>query len=140
MDLVESSYRLTQGFPNSELYGLVSQIRRAAVSVPANIAEGYVRESTREYLQHLSIAQGSLGELETHFEIAARLAFLSPGDLQALLEAISSLRKQLFKLRDAIARKLELTPDSRLPTPAKPPTPDSRLPTPAKPPAPGSRL
>ncbi|HEY8692428.1 MAG TPA: four helix bundle protein, partial [Chloroflexota bacterium] len=100
MDLVESSYRLTQGFPNSELYGLVSQIRRAAVSVPANIAEGYVRESTREYLQHLSIAQGSLGELETHFEIAARLAFLSPGDLQALLEAISSLRKQLFKLRD----------------------------------------
>ena len=65
MDLVVRVYRLTQGFPTHELYGLTSQMRRAAVSIPSNIAEGHTRESSKEYLHHLSIAQGSLAELET---------------------------------------------------------------------------
>lgn len=117
MNLVESIYRISQGFPTSEMYGLTSQMRRAVVSVPANIAEGYARESTREYLQFLSVAQGSLAELETHVEIAARLHYLQAEVAVDLTAAIASLRKQLFRLRDAIGRKLPPTPDSRLPTP-----------------------
>jgi four helix bundle protein len=121
MVVVEQAYRVTQGFPSSEVYGLVSQIRRAAVSIPANIAEGYARESTREYLQHLSIAQGSLAELETHVEIAVGLALVGASDAESLLGQIPPLRKQLFRLRDAIAKKVAPTPDSRLLTPAASP-------------------
>ncbi len=77
MLLVEDVYHLTQDFPVNEKFGLVSQMRRAAVSIPSNIAEGHVRESTKEYLQHLSIAQASLAELQTQLEIAGRLSFLS---------------------------------------------------------------
>ena len=69
MDLVEACYKLTKQLPQSEIYGLSSQIRRAAVSVPANIAEGHERRNLGEYLQHLSIANGSLKELETHLLI-----------------------------------------------------------------------
>lgn len=69
-------YRLTDSFPKSELYGLVSQLRRAATSVPANIAEGAARTGTAELLHFLSIAHGSLSELDTHMEIAHRLGYL----------------------------------------------------------------
>ena len=70
MELVVQVYRLTQSFPREEQYGLTSQMRRAAVSVPSNIAEGHARESSKEYLNHLSIVQGSLAELQTQIEIA----------------------------------------------------------------------
>ena len=70
MNLVETCYRLSALFPDSERYGLTSQLRRAAVSVPANIAEGHGRRSIREYCQHLSVAYGWLMELETHLQIA----------------------------------------------------------------------
>ncbi|HEX3144767.1 MAG TPA: four helix bundle protein [Pyrinomonadaceae bacterium] len=69
IDLVRSVYELTLNFPRSEVYGLASQMQRAAVSIPSNIAEGHARESTKEYLHHLSIAQASLAELETQIEI-----------------------------------------------------------------------
>ena len=75
MEVVELVYRLSRSFPRSEVYGLSSQIQRAAVSVPSNIAEGHTREHTKEYLQHLSIAQASLAELETQLEIAIRLKY-----------------------------------------------------------------
>ncbi len=66
MDLAEECYRVTKGFPKEELFGMTSQIRRAAASIPANIAEGQGREHTKEFLHHLSVARGSLMELETH--------------------------------------------------------------------------
>lgn len=71
MGLVEKVYRLSGSFPKSELYGLTAQIRRAAVSIPSNLAEGHSRESTKEYLNFVSMAQGSPAELETQLEVAA---------------------------------------------------------------------
>jgi four helix bundle protein len=76
VDLVVVVYQSTKDFPKSELYGLTSQMRRAAVSVPANIAEGAARTGRPELLRFLSIAQGSLSELDTHIEVAHRLGFL----------------------------------------------------------------
>ena len=74
--LVEDVYRATNDFPKTEIYGLTSQIRRAAVSIPSNIAEGQGRNSTRDFLHFLSMAQGSLMELETQITIAERLGYL----------------------------------------------------------------
>src|SRR5690554_3775198 len=73
MDLAGGCYRLTRTFPREEVYGMTSQIRRAAVSIPANIAEGWGRENRGEYIQFLRIAQGSLKEVETHLLLAARV-------------------------------------------------------------------
>jgi four helix bundle protein len=77
MNLVETCYRLTASLPSDEKFGLTSQIRRAAVSVPANIAEGYGRTHRGDYIHHLSIAKGSLAELETLVTLTARLDLLT---------------------------------------------------------------
>jgi len=102
IELVRSIYEATSEFPRSETYGLSSQMQRAAVSVPSNIAEGHARESTKEYLQHLSIAQASLAELETQLEIAKLLSYISEADANRLLETIAALGRQLFALRNAL--------------------------------------
>ncbi|HEX3085617.1 MAG TPA: four helix bundle protein [Pyrinomonadaceae bacterium] len=102
IDLVRNVYQMTAQFPRSEVYGLASQMQRAAVSVPSNIAEGHTRESTKEYLQHLSIAQASLAELETQLEIAKQLSYVPENEATQLLEAITSLSRQLFALRNAL--------------------------------------
>lgn len=88
MDLVIAVYRLSREWPREETYGLVSQVRRAAVSVPSNIAEGQGRQSSKEFANHLSIAHGSLLELETQLVIAERLGY-SDGDAcgEALAQA-----------------------------------------------------
>lgn len=81
MDLVEIVYRLTQAFPKEELYGLTSQVRRAVVSVPSNIAEGQGRDSPNEFRHFLSISHGSLREVETQLLIALRLKYLAAADV-----------------------------------------------------------
>ncbi len=106
MDMVVQVYRLTEGFPRHETFGLTAQMQRAAVSVPSNVAEGYTREHLREYLHHISIAQGSLAELETQLEIAGRLGYLESSALRDSLEAVSALGRQLYALRNALAKRL----------------------------------
>jgi four helix bundle protein len=105
MDLVEQVYRLTQTFPAQEIYGLTNQMRRAAVSVPSNIAEGHTREHTKEYLHHVSVAQGSLAELQTQLEIAGRLRYLVPDQLTQVLDEAAVLSKQLYALRNALIKR-----------------------------------
>jgi four helix bundle protein len=98
MALAESCYRLTAQFPREELFGLTSQIRRAAGSVPANIAEGHGRENTGNFVQHLKVAQGSLKEVETHLILAERVGILAGTDLQTVLAQCESLGKMVRAL------------------------------------------
>jgi four helix bundle protein len=93
LDLVEEIYRITAGFPKEELYGLTAQMRRCAVSVPSNIAEGAARQTKKEYIQFLYISLGSLSELETQIEISARLKYLAE---KSSLEKIENIRKMLL--------------------------------------------
>ncbi|SPE35038.1 conserved hypothetical protein [Candidatus Sulfopaludibacter sp. SbA6] len=105
MDIVEAVYRITGGFPKSELYGLTGQVRRAAVSVPSNIAEGHTRASTKEYLNHVSMAQASLAEVETQLEIALGLGYIAPAEVKPILDQSIVLGRQLYALRDALLRR-----------------------------------
>jgi four helix bundle protein len=98
MALAENVYRATAGFPREEMFGLTQQARRAAVSVPANIAEGYGRENTGAYQQFLRIAQGSLKELETHLLLAGRLGLLPETEAEPLLRQSSAVGKMLRSL------------------------------------------
>jgi four helix bundle protein len=84
MELVEEVYRVTKRFPKDELYGLTSQLRRSVVSVPSNIAEGHSRHGRREFMHGLSVAHGSLSEVETQLEIAFRLGYLANDDRATL--------------------------------------------------------
>ena len=98
MDLAETCYRTTRRFPKDELYGMVSQIRRAAASVPANIAEGHGRNSRGEYIQFLRIAQGSLKELETHALLAQRIGLAEEKVVRGILDEAEVLGKMLRAL------------------------------------------
>jgi len=104
MDLVVECYRITNKFPRSELYGLTSQLRRAAVSVPSNIAEGRERHHTKEFVQHLAIAYGSLAELETHLQIAQRLNYLDSSQVRQVLEKTSEVGRMLNGLRRSLGK------------------------------------
>jgi four helix bundle protein len=104
VDLVTEIYRETQSFPPQEIYGLTNQLRRAAVSIPSNIAEGHAREQTGEFLNFISIAQGSLAEMQTQIEIAKRLKYLSEEITDRLLDQTVSLSKQLYSLRNDLTK------------------------------------
>jgi four helix bundle protein len=104
MDLVAECYRIGALLPKTELYGLKSQIQRAAVSIPANIAEGHGREHLGDYLHHLSIANGSVAELETHLLIALRLALLNEMDATHALELSTEVSKMLAGLTKSLQR------------------------------------
>jgi four helix bundle protein len=106
MALAKLCYRVTKAFPKDELFGLTSQIRRAATSIPANIAEGHGRSHTKEYLHHLSIARGSLAGLETHLILSHDVAILSETDLNACLNMADEISRMLAALRTALRRRL----------------------------------
>ena len=102
MELVEEIYRLTKEFPKEEMYGLSSQLRRAAVSIPSNIAEGAARQTSKEYVHFLYIAQGSMSELETQLDIANRLRYVTAESLTK----IEDLRERVGKMLYGLIRKL----------------------------------
>lgn len=99
MHLVTDVYRVTSDFPKHEIYGLTGQIRRAAVSVPSNLAEGHGRTSRREFHQFISQARGSLVEVETQLEIARNLGYLSPPLASELLAKAGRVGRMLNGLR-----------------------------------------
>jgi four helix bundle protein len=109
IDLVEWIYRASKNFPPEERFGLTSQIRRAAVSVPSNIAEGAARTGTGEFLQSLSVASGSLAEVETQLLIATRLEMITAIEREALLAQTEEISKMLSGLKRSLASKV-LTP------------------------------
>ncbi|MEL7087953.1 MAG: four helix bundle protein [Planctomycetota bacterium] len=98
LDLVEEIYRLTKSFPADERCEITSQMRRAAVSVPSNIAEGYGRSSRKEYRRHVSIANGSLSELKAQFIIAGRLGFVTRDEGKMAWELIQQSGRMLAGL------------------------------------------
>jgi four helix bundle protein len=106
MQLAEDIYRLSRDFPKQEIYGLTSQIQRAAVSIPANIAEGHARASTKDFLRYLAIAQGSLAELETHLLLAERLNYLTPAQTGPIFHQCSEEARMLRGLRASLHRRL----------------------------------
>lgn len=105
VDLVVEVYRFSAAFAKYETYGLRSQLREAAVSVPANIAEGHGREHLGDYLYHLSVANGSLMELETHCIIAQRLSYGAPTQIAPLLERAAEIGRMLAGLSRALKRR-----------------------------------
>jgi four helix bundle protein len=102
MNLAETAYRLTASFPKEETYGLISQLRRSASSVPANIAEGYGRDSTGAYVQQLRVAQGSLKEFETHLLLAERVGLVDAAKLAPVLMKSATVGKMQRGLIRAI--------------------------------------
>jgi four helix bundle protein len=111
MELVTDVYSLTNRFPKEELYGFTSQMRRAAISIPSNIAEGAARHSRKEYVQFLHVASGSIPELETQLLLAARLRFASP---ETALIRIGEVRKLLLGLLRALKKRLITHHSSRI--------------------------
>ncbi|MGA0546578.1 four helix bundle protein [Brevundimonas sp. VNH65] len=107
IELVKACYFVTREFPKDELFGLTSQIRRSAVSVPANIAEGYGRGSRKDYVRHLMIAQGSLKELETHLIIAAEVGHSPQTQIDPLLSRCDRLGRGLGALIRSLRAKLD---------------------------------
>ncbi len=102
MNLAEQCYLATKSFPKEELFGMTSQIRRAAASVPANIAEGQGRQHTKEFLHSLSIARGSLMEVETHLLLSVRVGLLKQTTLEPLLTMSDGISRMLAGLRRAL--------------------------------------
>src|SRR6516162_4591647 len=105
MTLAVSCYQLTRAFPREELFGLTSQIRRSAASIPANIAEGYGRENTKGFIHYLRIAQGSLKELETHLLLAERVKIIAMTDIEAQIAQCESIGKMLRTFIRSLQRK-----------------------------------
>jgi four helix bundle protein len=105
MSLVVEVYQITSSFPAAERFGLTSQIRRATCSVPANIAEGFGRTTTGEFLNQLSVARGSLNEVATFCTISERLGFASAAQLGATRGLIADVGRMLVRLRQSLDKK-----------------------------------
>jgi four helix bundle protein len=112
--LVSAGYQITQTFSKEEQFGLASQLRRALISIPSNIAEGHSRHSTKDYVNFLSIAIGSLAEVETQFILACDLRYANESEMQQIYAQIFELQKMLH----AIRKKLKSpNPQSPIPNP-----------------------
>ena len=107
MDLAEKCYRLTAAYPQNEIYGMTSQIRRSSVSIAANIAEGYGRDQTGQFIQFLRIAQGSARELETHLMIAERVGLSKTTALLDPRQDCDRVGRMLRALIRSLETKLE---------------------------------
>jgi len=98
MDFVVEVYRIPGEFPPSEVYGLTSQMRRAVISIPSNLAEGAGRKGNKEFRQFLNIAQGSISELDTQLEIACRLGYINDQNYSNLISKLTEISKMLYGL------------------------------------------
>jgi four helix bundle protein len=105
VDLVKEIYQLTKPFPVEERFGLVSQMRRAAVSIPSNIAEGQARRTTGEFIQFVSQAEGSLAELDTQLVLAEELGYVKPAQLTSAADLVAELKRMLNALRRALLKR-----------------------------------
>lgn len=105
MDLVETVYKVTASFPREEVYGLTAQVPRSAVSIPSNIAEGQGRTSTRDFLNFLSIARGSLCEMETQILVGERLGYIKGVNGSALLDQAAEVGRLINGLCNSLSRK-----------------------------------
>lgn len=123
MDVVVECYQAVRLFPRHEMFGLSGQLRRAVVSVPANITEGHGRQHRPEFIQHLHIALGSLAEVETHVQIAQRLGYLEPTHAEKLLQRTG----EVGRLLNGMLRYLRSKPSSATGSPRRPA--DNRQPT-----------
>jgi four helix bundle protein len=108
MTLAEKCYEATRTFPKEEIFGMTSQIGRAAASIPANIAEGQGRQGTKELLNFVSIARGSLMELETHLQLSHRVSLLQKPKLDELLKLTDEISRMLSGLRTSLQRRARL--------------------------------
>ncbi len=104
MDIAESVYVLTRAFPREEAFGMTSQLRRSAASIPANVAEGYGRAQRKVFVQFLRIAQGSLKELETHVILGGRVGLLATQDVADVSERTARLGKRLVQFVRSLER------------------------------------
>lgn len=102
--LIQKVYELTGSFPKIEIYGLTNQMRRAAISIPANISEGAARQTKKEFIQFLHVAQGSLSELDTHLEISQRLGYLKENSVQEISLLMNDIDKMLTGLIKSLKR------------------------------------
>ena len=110
MALAVDVYEVSKRFPREEIYGLTSQLRRAVVSVPSNIAEGQGRRSTKEFIRHLSIAYGSLMETETQILLAERLGYATPACFPTLLQQLDEVGRLINGLASSLTDKLITNP------------------------------
>jgi four helix bundle protein len=107
MQVSRAVYELSARFPKREIYALTNQVQRAVVSIPANIAEGHARESTKEFIHHLSIARGSLAELETFLELAVQLTYCQQREIDPILQQCNDISRMLSGLRNRLKEKLK---------------------------------
>lgn len=107
MDMVDEVYKLTQKFPQEERFGLISQLRRSAVSIPSNIAEGSSRRSTKEFIRFVDIAYGSLAEVETQLLIAQRQEYVSEEEVEIVFDAAAEIGRMLNGLFASLEKRME---------------------------------
>ncbi len=122
-ELVVETYKVTRGLPSEELYGLTTQMRRAAVSIPSNISEGHSRRATKDYQRFLNIAAGSCAELETQVEISLELGYLKEALCGDIMEKIDYERRMLRKLIGKLSENAILHPPSAIQSKERVPSP-----------------